>query len=117
MDFRWGDSAGYVRFRSADAAKAAAAALSASAGGEAVSEARGGKMEGASWRLLSDVEAEEYREAVAAKKGKRAPVAASLAREREAAPRPRAGEEEAEACVELARARARAAVKDGRDLS
>ena len=68
VDFRWGDSAGYVRFRSADAAKAAAAALSASAGGEAVSEARGGKMEGASWRLLSDVEAEEYREAVAAKK-------------------------------------------------
>ena len=55
VDFRPGTTAGYVRFRTADGARAALAALSVGADGVLVP---------ATWRQLSVAEANAYREEV-----------------------------------------------------
>ena len=61
LDYTRGAPSGFVRFKTADGAKAAYAALEAE-------ERRAG---GPKWRLLTDVEAEEYRkESKAARAGK-----------------------------------------------
>ena len=61
VDFRWGATEGYVRFKSAEGARVAATAL---AGSSAVGV--GGAVP--RWRLLTDTEAEAYRVEVQAKK-------------------------------------------------